>query len=370
VSESNASAPSNEEAKKSGPNVLLIVLAVALGIAVIAIIVLLALTVFGGDGQPQPEVPPGVTLVPTRPIATPKPGEPTGVVIAPSGVNVRTGPGTLYPIMMTAPFGMSGKIVGISPDRTWWVFEAPNAPDGVAWAAAEYIRAENAGSVPVVQPPPVPTALPPSATATPTQPPAPNINFTVNRSTINAGEAATLQWSVENVKAVYVFPVGANAFDYPVQGQGSRDVRPMITTSYELRVVNPDDSTTSHRLEIAVVGGLTGGRWVLQSYSSPSTGSKTVLPGTQVTARFSPDGSLSGSGGCNSYNGGFTAFEQTLRVTTLTASAAICSDPAGIMEQEQMVLSLLQQASRMSISAGQLEVFRADGSRSLVFVTG
>ena len=38
------------------------------------------------------------------------------------------------------------------------------------------------------------------------------------------------------------------------------------------------------------------------------------------TARFGADGSLSGSAGCNSYNGTFTAFDQTLRVGALTPS--------------------------------------------------
>ncbi len=369
MEEPEVSVNNSEETKKDGPNVLLIILAVALGIAVIAIIVML-LGDGGGQAPVTPEVPPGVTIVPTRPLATPEPGKPRGVVIAPSGVNVRMGPGTQYPVLGTAPYGTVGEIIGISPDRTWWVFDVPGAPSNQAWAAAEYIAAENANNVPVVQPPAVPATPPPAATATATATPAPNINFSVNRSTINAGEAATLQWSVENVKAVYVFPVGANAFDYPVTGQGSRDVKPMITTSYELRVINPDDSTSSQRLEITVVGGLTSGRWVLTSYSSPSTGSKTVLPGTQVTARFSPDGSLSGSGGCNTYNGRFTAYEQTLGVSNLTSSQAICSDPEGIMEQEATVLSLLQQARRVFISAGQLEVFGADGNRSLVFISG
>jgi hypothetical protein len=134
----------------------------------------------------------------------------------------------------------------------------------------------------------------PETTATPIPTPPPDVNFSASRTTINADESATLSWNVQNVKAVYMFPVGASPFDYPVTGQGSRDVQPGITTSYELRVINPDDGSSSQRIEITVISGLTGGRWMLQSYSTPATGYRTPLPGTQLTARFGADGSISG----------------------------------------------------------------------------
>jgi heat shock protein HslJ len=305
--------------------------------------------------------------VPTEVVPTPEPGKPTAWVTAPGGVNVRTGPGVAYPIILLAPVGAKGEIVGVSPDRSSYVVSVPGAPSGVGWVAAEYVRVENADNLPVIQPPPLPT---PAATPTPPPTPAPNINFSASRTTINAGETATLSWNVENVKAVYMFPVGASPFDYPVTGQGSRDVQPGITTSYELRVINPDDSTSSHRIEITVIGGLTGGRWLLASYSTPAGGYQTPLPGSQVTARFGADGSLSGSAGCNSYNSGFTAFDRTLRINNLAASQALCDAPAGVMEQESTFLSLMRQAHSFAISAGQLEVFDAGGNRILVFNSG
>jgi heat shock protein HslJ len=155
-----------------------------------------------------------------------------------------------------------------------------------------------------------------------------------------------------------------------VTGQGGRDVRPFITTSYELLTFNTDNSTSAERIEITVLNGLTSGRWLLQSYSVPGVSSQPVLPGTTVTARFGPDGSLSGSGGCNVLSGGFTAFDQKLRVSNLGTGNAFCADPAGIMEQENAFFTLLNQAARMQISAGQLEIFDDDGNRILVFING
>jgi heat shock protein HslJ/uncharacterized protein YgiM (DUF1202 family) len=360
------------EKQRGSTNILTIFLSAGLILALIGLAVVLVLFVFGDEDEPDSDngaivPPPGITVVPTQVVPTPEPGTPTGVVIAPAGVNVRTGPGTEYKIILLAPVGAKGEIVGTSPDRTWWVVRVPDAPNDQGWVAAEYVRAENIGNVPVVQPPPAPT---PVATRTPPPTLAPDINFTTSRTTINAGETATLSWNVQNVKAVYMFPVGDSPFDYPVTGQGSRDVQPGITTSYELRVINPDDSTISHRIEITVIGGLTSGRWVLTSYSTPAGGFQNALPGTQVTARFGADGSLSGSGGCNNYNSGFTGFDHTLRIHQLTASNALCDSPPGVMDQESTFLTLMKQVSSFSISAGQLEVFDASGSRILVFNNG
>ena len=194
--------------------------------------------------------------------------------------------------------------------------------------------------------------------------------FEASRTTINAGETALLSWSVEGVKAVYMFPVGANYINYPTTGQGSKEVRPGITTTYVLLVFNMDDSTSSASVEITVVGGLTANRWLLQSYSSPATGLRTPLPGTEINARFEANGNLSGSAGCNTYNGGFTAYDETLSIGKLSSSQTLCSQPEGIMDQEAIFLSLMQKAARFNVSAGQLNVFDGGGNRILVFNAG
>ena len=363
----------NSGNQSSGSNTIVIVLAVALVLAVIALAALLVIVFIGGSSDSESNggvvvvPPPGITVVPTREAPTPEPGEPTAQVIAPSGVNVRTGPGSAYRVIMLAPFGAQSEIVGISQDGTWWVVLVPGAPNNEGWVSAEFVSATNAENVPVIPPPAPPT---PVAPPTPTATPAPDVQFTASRTTINAGESTTLAWSVENVKAVYMFPVGASPFDDPVTGQGSREVQPGITTSYELRVINPDDSTSSQRIEITVVSGLTSGRWLLQSYSTQAGGLQTPLAGTQITARFEANGNLSGSGGCNTYSGGFTAYDQTLKIGQLSVTQALCGAPQGIMEQESTFVALMRQANSFFISAGQLTVYDSAGSRILVFNNG
>jgi len=297
----------------------------------------------------------------------PDPGEPTATVLAPKGLNVRTGPGVEYPIIGVAPTGITLEVVGVSQDGTWWVVNIPGAPGNYGWVSEEYVEVKNGDGVLAIPAPPVPT---PVATPIPTVTPSPDITFNANRTTINAGEKATLSWSVENVAAVYMYPVGDNFENYPTTGQGSREVQPYITTSYELLTFNPDGSSGSSRIEIGVVGGLTSNRWILSSYSTPSGGYQRPIPGTEITARFGTNGSLSGSAGCNSYNSSFMAFDNTLRIYNMAPSQAWCGDPGGIMEQEGTILDLMQRASKMAISAGQLTVFDSGGNRILEFING
>ena len=361
-----------EQGNEGRSNTLIIVLVVALVAALAAIGFLMIVYVLGngsGSGSDGEAVlpPPGETVEATVLPPTPEPGDPTATVIARAGVNVRTGPGVAYPIIGIAPFGSTLEVVGVSRDGTWWVVNVPGLPNNYGWVSDEYVQVQNVDNVLVIPAPPTPT---PAATPTPTATPAPDITFTANRTTINAGEKATLSWSVENVTAVFLYPIGDPFENYPTIGQGTKDVQPYITTSYELLTFNPDGSTGSSRIEIAVVSGLTSSRWILDSYSTLAGGFQRPLPGTEITARFGADGSLSGSAGCNSYNGTFTAYDQKLRINRLTASQALCQTPNGIMDQEGTFLSLMQQAATMTISAGQLTVFDSSGNRILEFVSG
>ena len=245
--ESKSEAVNSEQGNAKQSNSLTIVLIVALVAALAAIVVLLIVYVFGDGSDSDGEValpPPAVTVESTVIPPTPEPGDPTAIVIAPKGVNVRTGPGLAYPVIGVAPNGTALEVVGVSQDRTWWVINIPGAPGNYGWVSEEFVEVSNGDNMLVVPAPPVPT---PVATLTPTPPPAPDITFAASRTTINAGEKTTLSWSVENVAAVYMYPIGDSFENYPTTGQGSREVQPYITTSYELLTFNRDGSNSSSR---------------------------------------------------------------------------------------------------------------------------
>ncbi len=96
---------------------------------------------------------------------------------------------------------------------------------------------------------------PPRPTPIPTQPPAPGISFSVDRTQIRAGQCVNFRWDVDNVKAVYFYPQGSSWQQNGVTGHESRQVCPGATTVFELRVVKPDNSVETRQIRIDVQGG-------------------------------------------------------------------------------------------------------------------
>ena len=199
-------------------------------------------------------------------LPAPEPKTPTGTVSGANVLNIRSGPGTNFPVIGAARNGDTGTIVGRSQDGRWWVVDAPSLPGGVGWVSADFVAATNADDVPVIAspppPPPTPTRVPPPTarppTATPVRPtavpppPGAQINFWADRTQINQGECATLFWDVHNVRAVWVYPQGSDFNAFPRTGQGNERVCPTATTTYEMRVQLTDGSTQFRQVTINV----------------------------------------------------------------------------------------------------------------------
>lgn len=108
------------------------------------------------------------TEVPTEaPTLTPAPAQPQ--VVASTTVNVRSGPGTNYPVIATLPPNLPVVIVGQNAAGTWWQIEGPDGNQG--WVAASVVQASPNVDVPIAQAP-APPASPAQPSPTPV-PPAP-----------------------------------------------------------------------------------------------------------------------------------------------------------------------------------------------------
>jgi heat shock protein HslJ len=111
--------------------------------------------------------------------------------------------------------------------------------------------------------------------------------------------------------------------------------------------------------------------WVLVGYGTPDEPT-LVEPGTVVTAQFTEDGSLTGSGGCNTYTTSFE-FGRNNNITIQPAASTKMFCPTG-MEQEQFYLAALEQATAYQVTpAGFLEIEYSTGRlslESLFFVAG
>jgi heat shock protein HslJ len=95
----------------------------------------------------------------------------------------------------------------------------------------------------------------------------------------------------------------------------------------------------------------------------------SLVAGSKITAAFGTDGKISGSAGCNSYSGGYTASsaDKTLDIDGIGLTRMMCHQPAGVMEQENNFVVALKAAATYRIEAGWLTIRKADGSSAVRF---
>jgi len=158
------SAQAPPEPSKSGSSTILIVAIVVIILIALGTILFLIFSQGNSDAtSPPPEAtaptPPEITL------PAPEPGTPLATAL--TAINFRSGPGTNYPSYGVAPQGAQGIVIGVNEDGDWWVVKVNNpalVPEGQAWVSGEYVKTENAESVPVIpspEPPPIVEVPPP-----------------------------------------------------------------------------------------------------------------------------------------------------------------------------------------------------------------
>jgi heat shock protein HslJ/uncharacterized protein YraI len=405
-----------------------------------------------------------------------EPATPTGRATAPRGLNVRSGPGTNFPVLGVANYGDEGEIVGRSADGQWWAVAIPAAPNGVGWVSADFVVATNVENVPVLESPAPPVVVPtvvPVATPTPvpaaTATPVAQITFTADQTTIDQGQCTTIRWSaqnveavwinpsnnmfdqtprptngsmqvcpastttyvmrvmqrdgsivsrevtitvrpaatpeaqisfwadstninqgqctrlnwhVENVQGVWVYPQGQNFNNFPRVGIDSEQVCPNSTTTYEMRVLQRDGSVVFRTVTINVnqtatatpvpptatplpSNPLAGTNWNVTQYNDGNA-IHVLIADTFASADFGSNGQVNGNGGCNRFSGGYTVSGSSLSMPLLSIGMSMCADPDGIMEQEAAIILALQSAATFRIEGNTLNIFNGAGQTAVI----
>ena len=96
--------------------------------------------------------------------------------------------------------------------------------------------------------------------------------------------------------------------------------------------------------------------WVMTSYSGSNQALISALPGVDVTAVFGADGQLAGSAGCNSYGASYNASMGMIGIEPAISTKMACTQPDGIMTQEQAYLNALQNVVFYTIHGDVLEL--------------
>jgi heat shock protein HslJ/uncharacterized protein YraI len=318
--------------------------------------------------------PPPTEAVPTVPaegggeaplIPTPRPGFPFFTVTSADGVNVRNGPGTEFAAVATLPQNSTGEVTAITNDGQWLQMIAPQATGGAGWIAAGLVTVSGLEQVPVLPPPDVEVTPTPTSEAA-----APIVAFTADQTVIDAGECTTVRWQVQNVSEVYVYPAGADWADFPVTGEGSEEVCPEETTTYELRVVLPNGSADTRQISVQVIqpdapaDPLAGTTWTLAALNI----NQLPLPDSVITLGFSTDGVAAGNGGCNEYSGPYVVADTALTIGPVLATQQQCSED--LNAQETAYLAALETVSGYADAGGQLSLVDGSGQEVLRFNPG
>jgi len=107
--------------------------------------------------------------------------------------------------------------------------------------------------------------------------------------------------------------------------------------------------------------------WILESYGEPDN-LNAVLEGTEITATFnSAKKQVNGSTGCNSYFGDYQINSDRLTFSMIGHTEMYCMDPAGVMEQEEQYLRVLNAAESFQVRDGKLQI--TAGNQILIYTT-
>lgn len=109
------------------------------------------------------------------------------------------------------------------------------------------------------------------------------------------------------------------------------------------------------------MASLTGTNWSATMINNGRGAVSGLVAGTEVTAVFGEDGTVSGSAGCNTYSGSYTVDGSNITIGPLVSTMMMCVDPE-VMAQEAAYLAALENSATYSITGDTLELRAADGA--------
>lgn len=91
------------------------------------------------------------------------------------------------------------------------------------------------------------------------------------------------------------------------------------------------------------------GDWKVTGFNNGQEALVSPMTGTELTAAFTAD-AVSGSSGCNTYNGGYTIDGTAVTIGPLATTMMACEQP--VMDQEAQFLAALQASTTVESSGG------------------
>ena len=133
-----------------------------------------------------------------------------------------------------------------------------------------------------------------------------------------------------------------------------RAVSPLVASTANGQSISRDQSVIVS--EAPQVNPFAGKTFAVTAVNSSAT-----LPSTALTASFTAEGQLSGSAGCNNYNGRYNATGSTstgqISISELGSTNQMCGDPV-VMNQEQDFINAMRAATSYEFVTDTIVVLR------------
>lgn len=102
-------------------------------------------------------------------------------------------------------------------------------------------------------------------------------------------------------------------------------------------------------------------RWLATMITTGTGAVASVVTGSKVTAVFAEDGTVAGSGGCNTYNGPYKVDGASIEIGPLASTMMMCADPA-VGQQETSYFAALDKAATFAFNGDRLQLRAVDGA--------
>jgi heat shock protein HslJ len=197
------------------------------------------------------------------------------------------------------------------------------------------------------------------------RPDAPQIvQFDLSPSQVQAGQCVSLQWNIQGqIGRVRVLRDSVSLWDgAPVSGS-MQDCPPGLgQIGYTLEATGSGGTSRSQRT-LNVVSAPPSNPLVGPDWAAVAVRNSLPIPGSPpMTATFRTDGSVVGSGGCNSYSAAYQQSGNLITISPISVGQKACTPE--LMAQEQAFLSALQSAATFQVSGDQLTI--RDGAGGVV----
>jgi heat shock protein HslJ len=142
------------------------------------------------------------------------------------------------------------------------------------------------------------------------------------------------------------------------------------TATYEIKgdelILSDSSGNEVARFEV-IDQSLEGSSWQVISYNNGKEAVVSLIIGTEITANFGEDGTLTGNAGCNNYSAQYETQDDNISIETAEFTEMGCLEPEGIMEQEQLYLAALETADTYKIEGMTLDMRTSEGSLVATF---